>query len=713
MKFLFTTLFIIICLPAVINPQTKLSGNITDKNNQPLPGANVYLKDTYDGVSSDIDGSFSFITEETGVGILLVSFVGFKTYSQEVALDGKDKIFQITLEEESKELGAVVISAGTFEASDENKAVILRPFDIVTTAGAMADIYFALQTLPGTTPIGETEGLFVRGGSASETRTIIDEMAVQNPFYSSVPDIPSRGRFSPFLFKGTVFSTGGYSAQYGQALSSVLVLKTQDLAPKTQSSLGIMALGVGGSHVQRWENSSMAFEGGYYNLGPYYKIQKQRTEWVDAPIGIEGSFNFRQKTSETGILKVFTSYSFGDLSLYTPNLDDLSKKNFYNLEDGNFFLNTNIREILWDDWAVFAGYSFSIDKADYEIDINKVRRKDTFHAGKLTVQKNIFSNSFLTFGSEAQNLVHSTGFNQFTSGLNETYIAGFIETDVYITNDFAARLGVRSEYSGILDKTNFAPRVSFAYRLGVFDQINFAYGQYYQTPGQDFLLQTNKFEYEKADHYVLNYQYIGTARTFRIEFYYKDYNNLAKGTVFTHPYFNLPQVAFSNEGKGFAKGIDIFLRDKETFKYTDYWISYSYLDTKREFRNYPALAVPTFSSPHTVSVVAKHWIPSIMSMVGLTYTFAKGRTYFNPNNPVFLGDRAKDYHNLSMNVSYLTNIFNNFTVVFFSIDNLIGYNNIFGYNYSSDGTVRVPVLAPALRTAFIGMFISLGETNPY
>jgi len=45
-------------------------------------------------------------------------------------------------------------------------------------------------------------------------------MVVQNPFYSSVPDIPSRGRFLAFLFKGTVFSSGGYSAQYGQALSS-------------------------------------------------------------------------------------------------------------------------------------------------------------------------------------------------------------------------------------------------------------------------------------------------------------------------------------------------------------------------------------------------------------------------------------------------------------------------------------------------------------
>lgn len=712
MKDIFT-LAILFIVSFSLYPQTKLSGIVKDKQNRPLPGANIYLKDTYDGVSSDIDGKFSFTTDEVGEGILLVSYVGFKTFSKQILLDGKENYFEIYLEEQSKELGAVVISAGTFEASDENKAVILRPLDIVTTAGASADIYGALQTLPGTTPIGESEGLFVRGGSASETRTIVDEMVVQNPFYTSVPDIPSRGRFSPFLFKGTVFSTGGYSAQYGQALSSVLVLRTQDLAPKTQSALSIMAVGLGGSHAQRWENTSLAFEGGYYNLSPYFEIQKQRPDWDKAPESVEGSLNLRHKISKTGMLKAFSSYSYGDLSLYTQNLDDISKKDFFRVRGGNFFFNTNLREILWDDWAVFAGYSFSIDEDNFNVDVDKINQEDVFHTGKLTVQKNLFSNAFITFGGEFQILNHSTGFNESKAHLGENYLAGYFETDVFFTNDFAARLGVRSEYSKLLNKTNFAPRASLAYRLGVYDQLNFAYGRFYQTPGQDFLMQTTGFDYERADHYILNYQYLGTGRTFRIEAYYKDYINLARGTVFTHPYFNLPPVPFSNEGKGYAKGIDVFWRDRETIKYTDYWVSYSYLETKREFRNYPSVAMPTFASPHTFSVVAKHWIPSIMSMVGVTYTFAKGRPYFNPNNPEFLGDKAKDYQNLSLSVSYLTSLFNSFTIVFFSVDNLLGYNNIYGYNYSSDGSVRSPVLAPALRTAFIGMFISLGETNPY
>ena len=78
--------------------------------------------------------------------------------------------------------------------------------------------------MPGAQQIGEQEGLFVRGGTGEETKQFIDGTLVNNPYYTSVPDIATRGRFSPFLFKGTVFSTGGYSALYGQALSSAVIL---------------------------------------------------------------------------------------------------------------------------------------------------------------------------------------------------------------------------------------------------------------------------------------------------------------------------------------------------------------------------------------------------------------------------------------------------------------------------------------------------------
>ncbi len=693
--------------------QTKITGKVTDQNNAPLPGANIYIKDSYDGATSDADGKFSFISDETGDAVLVVSFVGYKSSETNLTLDGKPKNVDVVLEENSTELGTVVISAGSFEASDEKKAVILRPLDIVTTAGATADIYSALKTLPGAQQIGETEGLFVRGGSASETKTIIDEMIVQNPFYSKVPDIPSRGRFSPFLFKGTIFSTGGYSAQYGQALSSVLVLNTQDLAPKTQTSLSLMILGLGGSHVQRWENTSLAVEANYYNLSPYFDAFKQRTDWKQSPRGIDFSTNLRQKTSDTGMLKVFSSYSNGDLSLYNLNLDDLITKEYFGSKDYNFFLNANYREVFGNDWAFFAGYSFSDDNQKIDLTSEKIENDEKLNTAKVTVSKEIIGKSYILFGGEILNYNYKNNYNEFTSTLNEVFSAGFVETDVFITNDIAVRLGLRSEYSKLLDKTNFAPRFSAAYRLGDYDQLNFAYGNFYETPGKEFLIFTKNYEFEKSTHYIANYQYLGENITFRIEAYYKDYSDLAKGNDFVYPTFDVPDTPYGSYGRGYAKGIDIFWRDRQTFDLTDYWISYSYLDTKRDYRNYPKLAQPTFATPHTFSVVVKRWVPQIASSVGVTYSYATGRPYFNPNNPDFLGDRTKAYQNLSFNISYLTNVFNNFTVVYASLDNLIGYNNIYSYRYSSDGSVRMPIVSPALRSFFIGMFISLGESNPY
>lgn len=711
MKIIFTVLISFLFASTILS-QTKISGTIKDKSNQPLPGANIFIKDSYDGISSSVDGTFTFTSDEEGEAILVASFVGYKTFEKNLVLDGKPQKVDIVLEEETTELGAVTVSAGSFEASDEKKAVILRPLDIVTT-GADADIYSTIETLPGAQQIGESEGLFVRGGSAAESKTIVDEMIVQKPFYTGVPDVPSRGRFSPFLFKGTIFSTGGYSAQYGQALSSVLILKTQDMPSQTISSINLMALGFGGSHTQLWEKSSLSAEAGYYNLGPYFKVQKQRTDWVKAPESVEGSLNFRYKTSETGIIKAFTSYSYGDLSLNAENLDKPDLKDFFRMKGGNYFLNASFREIFDEDWVFFSGYSFSYDFDDMDIAANRIKLRETLNTGKVTVTRNVSSNLFLTAGGEVQNIIYKDVFNELEGKLNEIYLAGFLESDIIITNDIAVRLGVRGERSKLLDKINVAPRISLAYRLGTYDQLNFAYGQFYQTPAKDFLMWTRDFDFEKATHYIANYQYIGNKRTFRIEAYYKDYDKLAKGTVFTHPYFNLPDVKFNNGGKGYAKGIDIFWKDNETFKYGYYWLSYTYLDTKREYLNYPTLAAPPFSTPHTFSAVFKYWLNDITTFVGMTYSFATGRPYFNPNNPVFLGDKAKNYHNLSLNFSYITNIFNNFSVVFFSIDNIIGYNNVYGYRYSSDGTKKSPVLAPALRSAFIGMFISIGQINPY
>ena len=174
-----------------------------------------------------------------------------------------------------------MISAGTFEASDRKKATVLSSLDILTTASANADVTGALKTLPGAQQVGESEGLFVRGGTAAETKTFMDGTLVNNFFYSSVPGVAQRGRFSPWFLKGTVFSAGGYSALYGQALSSAVILETVDLPEQSSGNLGVSVLSLSGAyqHLAKNKKASFGMSYSYTDLWLAFKAIKQKQEY--------------------------------------------------------------------------------------------------------------------------------------------------------------------------------------------------------------------------------------------------------------------------------------------------------------------------------------------------------------------------------------------------------------------------------------------------
>ncbi|MDB5196863.1 MAG: TonB-dependent receptor, partial [Flaviaesturariibacter sp.] len=241
-------IFLLIAFFSTTSFAQTINGIIKDAKGESIPGVSVSIKDSYDGGTTDSTGHFSFATTEKGDKVIVATAIGYKPFEQAVKIEKAAITINITLKEEITELKAVVITAGSFEASDKKKTTVLSSIDIVTTASANADVTGAVKTLPGAQQVGESEGLFVRGGTAQETKTFIDGTLVNNFFYSSVPGIAQRGRFSPFLFKGTVFSAGGYSALYGQALSSALILESIDLPEQSSGSVGLSVIGVNGGY---------------------------------------------------------------------------------------------------------------------------------------------------------------------------------------------------------------------------------------------------------------------------------------------------------------------------------------------------------------------------------------------------------------------------------------------------------------------------------
>ena len=690
---------------------TIIKGRVTDNTKSPLPGANIILRDTYDGATANAEGYFEFETEEIGPQTLQVTYLGFDSVVQQVVLNGGQFPFNPVLREAFNELKVVVISAGAFEASDEKKVTVLKPLDIVTTASAGGDTYGALKTLPGAqVSTGDVEGLFVRGGSGTEAPTFIDGMLVRNPFFASSPDYASRGRFNPFLFKGTVFSTGGYSAQYGQGMSSALILDSQDLPDRSAGTLALSSVGVGFGQQKLWADKGRAagVTLNYSNLAPYFWLVKEAPDFIQVPESLGAEGFFRQKTSQTGLLKFYGYYNWSRVGF---NLDAPDGSIFgFAVKNHNMYTNLSWSELLGEHWKLQLGSSYSRDWNSIGTSFNTgAILPDTFHLRNAFGQVRAVATRYfgrltsLRFGGEYQ-----FGTDEFEnqyfgrSDMQDNYSAGFVEADLYATTKLVARLGLRAEYSSLLEQGRVSPRVSLAYKLGDGDQISFAWGHFYQK-GDSLMRWRSQYGevpgFQRAEHFILNYQYILNNRSFRVEGFYKKYKNLVttRGTL-------------ANDGSGYAQGLEFFYRDKTTLKNVDFWLSYSWLDTKRQFQWYPSEAQPTYAANHVTTLVAKHFIPKIMTSIGISYNYATGRPYYNPNRApdAFLSDRTPDYHNLSLSASYLTTIRGAFTVFVLSVQNVLRQDQVFGYRYSDDGSMRTAISPAAKQFIFVGAFMSWG-----
>lgn len=730
---------------ALVTAQTVITGKIKDNKGRPVAGASIAVKDSYDGATSDSTGSYRFRTAEKGAQTILITSIGFKLTEQAITIQGAEMTFDFTLKEEPNELTAVTITAGSFEASDTKRTTVLNPIDIVTTASANADITAAIRTLPGAQQVGENGGLFVRGGTAEETKVFIDGTMVNNFFFSSVPDIAQRGRFSPFIFKGTVFSSGGYSALYGQALSSALILESVDIADQTSASVGVSTVGLNAGYQRLAKNkkASWGVSYSYTNLAAYFAVVKQRIDNFKVPELHNGEANFRVKTSKTGIIKFYGYFNTSNIGIRRPDIDSTNLKDAFGLKNFNVYTNLSWKENLGRKWKLYVGTSYSSntdkinnqlqDQSNVKQNINydpyaskdfEVEATGSLAQIKTVLERRLYGLSAIRFGGEYLAFRDDNLFsNQFISKLktasNDDYKAGFAEADIYVTNSLAAKLGARYEHSSILDKSNFAPRASLAYRVGDKAQASLAYGIFYQKPEKDNFLRNFAYRdrmYTKASHYIINYQKVSRDYTLRIEGFYKKYEDLVK--TFSRSSGGATD-SIANTGFGDAKGFEIFWRDRKTVKNLDYWISYSFLDTKRDYLNFPMAMQPNFAAKHTANLVVKKFITKWKTQLNGSYTFATGRPYYNirydnPSAKYYIAEQGKTiaYHSMSFSVNYLPNVGDQtakrFIVWVFSINNVIGNSQVFGYNYSANGSRKDPILPTARRFIFLGCFMSFG-----
>src|SRR5262249_15756329 len=130
---------------------------------------------------------------------------------------------------------------------------------------------------------------------------------------------------------------------------------------------------------------------------------------------------------------------------------------------------------------------------------------------------------------------------------------------------------------------------------------------------------------------------------------------------------------------------------------------------------YPYKVQPPFAATHTASIVAKKFVEPLSTYFSMTYTYASGRPYYNPNLPLteFMKDRTIDFNTMGFQLNYVTQFGKSYAVFIFNMSNVLGSRQIYTYRFATnkdnDGNYRSQAITPmATRFFFLGAYLSIG-----
>ena len=203
----------------------NIRGFVYEKaSGEPVIFTNVYLLGTTIGASTDVNGYFSITKVSPGKYTLTVTSIGFDTIKMPVEITADEIVTKkLFIAKSAVSLKDVVISAEKQDAVTQVRTSVTKitPKEIkqLPSVGGEPDLAQYLQVVPGVVFTGDQGGqLYIRGGSPVQNKVLLDGMIIYNPFHSI-------GLFSVFdadLIRNADVYTGGFGAQYGGRISSIM-----------------------------------------------------------------------------------------------------------------------------------------------------------------------------------------------------------------------------------------------------------------------------------------------------------------------------------------------------------------------------------------------------------------------------------------------------------------------------------------------------------
>jgi hypothetical protein len=222
----------LISITSFLSAQTgTVKGFVYDKaNGEPVLFTPVFLSGTKYGGTTDENGFYSITKVPVGSYTLKASSIGYDTASVTINIENEKIISkQLFINKRVINLKSVEISAEKAAQKTEVRISVqkITPKDIkvVPAVGGDPDLAQYLQVLPGVIFSGDQGGqLYIRGGTPVMNKVLLDGMIIYNPFHSI-------GLFSVFdtdILRNVDVYTGGFNAEYGGRISSVMDVTTRD-----------------------------------------------------------------------------------------------------------------------------------------------------------------------------------------------------------------------------------------------------------------------------------------------------------------------------------------------------------------------------------------------------------------------------------------------------------------------------------------------------
>lgn len=219
-------------LAAAQDQRGTMVGQVVDAATQhPLPGVNITVVERpYIGTTTNEKGEFSIPNVPVGEYSLRMTLVGYTTQvtTNVVVSTGRSSKTKIRMIESSVEMEGVDVEADYFGSAGSVSPVStigLSGAEVLRSPGANQDMQRIVQTLPSVaTSTDQTNELIVRGGAPNENLTVMDYMEI--PSTNHYPNEFNSGgpinMVNVDMIEDIKFSSGGFPAQYGDKLSSVM-----------------------------------------------------------------------------------------------------------------------------------------------------------------------------------------------------------------------------------------------------------------------------------------------------------------------------------------------------------------------------------------------------------------------------------------------------------------------------------------------------------